>query len=242
MKAPVVWPESIGPLVRWAGWVKAGILAGLTKMESDTLAVIAAHEGEDGSYPSVPTIARLTRHKASRLYGVLRKLVTLGALERVGSVRYARSRGSAVVVYRVTKPPTLRETSQGKASPSGDRKPPHQRPESLPRSGGQSDLKRVKELAELCSAPPPDAAPLRAPQSGGLPTGGPRDAWKGNGDGKGEPTPPGPEGRKSRLAAMLNVDSAALPGAIELVKTLPATDDEIQEALAELSRRRGQRR
>ena len=55
------------PYIRYSGWIKAGVLAGLTKTESDTLAVIAAHEGAEGSYPSIPTIGRLTGHKASRL-------------------------------------------------------------------------------------------------------------------------------------------------------------------------------
>lgn len=167
-----------GPLVRWAGWVKAGILAGLTKMEGDTLAVIAAHEGQDGSYPSVPTIAKLTGHKASRLYSVLKKLVTMRVLARVGSIRYAGARGSRVVSYSVTKPPAQGkafqpekplshgEAFQEKASPSGAEKPPPQRPESLPSRGRQSVLRSVKEVGDAPSASPLEAASLASPGAG----------------------------------------------------------------------------
>ena len=142
------------PLVQYRGWVKAGVLAGMTKTESDTFSVIAVHEGAEGSYPSIPTIARLTGHKASRLYGVLRKLVILGVIKRVGTVRYARSRGSSITAYSVTKPPPQGEALGGKASPPQSRKPPYHGQESLPVVGRQSDLKSVKEVG-----PPPASVP-----------------------------------------------------------------------------------
>jgi DNA-binding IclR family transcriptional regulator len=55
-------------------------------MEAKVFDIIAAHEGQDGSYPSVPLISDLTGHARKRLYKVLARLVTLGLIERVGSV------------------------------------------------------------------------------------------------------------------------------------------------------------
>jgi hypothetical protein len=168
-----------GPLVRWSGWVKAGILAGLTKMQSDTFAVIAAHEGTDGSFPSAPTISELTGHSVCRLYAVLGRLVTLGVIERTGSVRRAGSRGRAVVVYRITKPvaqskviPTGKPIAEGKVTEgktcrSETNKHVAQSTENLSLSDRRSVMK-CKEVGANSAAPPQTAA-LAPPGNGGDP-------------------------------------------------------------------------
>ena len=127
-----------GPLVRWAGWIKVGILTRLSKVEADVLAVLAAHDGHNGSFPSIPTIGRLTGHKANRLYVVIKKLVALRIIEPHSKVRYASGRGLPINVYTVRKPPQAGEVmSHGKPPLMGrllDRKPPPQRMENLPNS------------------------------------------------------------------------------------------------------------
>lgn len=175
-----------GPLVRWAGWIKVGILTRLSKVEADVLAVLAAHDGHNGSFPSIPTIGRLTGHKANRLYVVIKKLVALRIIEPHSKVRYASGRGLPINVYTVRKPPQAGEVmSHGKppsdgevigskTSPAEDGKPPQQRHENLPARGRQSVLVRsVKEVgaAALRSATLEDAS-LRAAEPGNRSAGG----------------------------------------------------------------------
>jgi hypothetical protein len=83
----------------------------------------------------------------------------------------------------------------------------------------------------LRCASPLEAASLRAPQSGHASAGERQASSNGKGNGKDEPIPRGPEGRQARIRAMLSVDDEALPGAIEMVRTLKVSEEEIRRAL-----------
>jgi Helix-turn-helix domain len=96
------------PLVRWARWVKAGVLSTLSPSAGDVGQTLAAFESTEGrAYPSAKTIARLTGHTRNTVFAALQELKAHGVVEAMGKVQRRDSNANGPVIYRLRTPPVM---------------------------------------------------------------------------------------------------------------------------------------
>jgi hypothetical protein len=136
--------EEAGPLVLWARWVRAGILAQLTPLEGKVGMVLAAFASRKGrAFPAASTVAALIGTKRTRVYAAERRLVELKVFERIDRVPRASRKPAGPVIYQLLPPPicpsqgdTYSEPRAG-CSHKGDGGVPYRgRGESAQRDGG----------------------------------------------------------------------------------------------------------
>jgi hypothetical protein len=92
--------------VRWAQWVRTGILPRLSPTARDVAMVLAAFGSREGrAFPSSATIKRLTGHRRDTIFKALKDLVGLGIIERQGYVKRRGMNARGPSIYSFHRPP-----------------------------------------------------------------------------------------------------------------------------------------
>ena len=103
-------PSSHLPFVRWARWVRLGILRELRPTARDVATFLAACSGPGGNaFPAVSTISKKIRHTRTSIFRGLKELAEWGILRSGGRVRSRRKNVLGPRIYTIEEPPGSQE-------------------------------------------------------------------------------------------------------------------------------------